>query len=139
MNRIKRPDGFSLIEVLAGLSIFAVVSAGLAATTISTVRANSTSRELTAASALIHSKIEDFRALDPAGNPDDLTAGTHNDASNPITPLGAAGGEFRRSWVVTTNTPKGGMSRIVVSVTFNNPDSYTMTGVTYVCRTSTCK
>ena len=139
MNRIERHDGFSMIEVLAGLTIFAVVSAGLAATTISTVKANSTSRELTAASALIHSKIEAFRALDPAANPADLTAGTHDDASNPITPLGTAGGEFRRSWVVTTNTPKIGMSRVVVRVTFNNPDAYTMTGVTYVCRTSTCK
>jgi prepilin-type N-terminal cleavage/methylation domain-containing protein len=139
MTRLGRKDGFSMLEVLAGLSIFAVVSAGLAATTISTIRSNATSRDLTAASALIHDKIEQFRALDPAANPAALTAGNHNDAANPITPLGAAGGTFDRSWVVTANTPKIGISRVVVSVTVKGRTQYTMTGVTYVCRTSTCK
>jgi prepilin-type N-terminal cleavage/methylation domain-containing protein len=131
--------GLSMIEVLAGLSIFAVVSAGLAATTISTIHSNTTSRDLTAASTLIHDKIEQFRAMDPAANPADLTAGEHDDPANPITALGAAGGTFERYWVVTANTPKIGVSRVVVSVTFNGSAPYTMTGVTYVCRTSTCK
>lgn len=128
-----------MIEVMAGLSIFAVISAGLAATTISTIHSNTTSRELTVASALIHDKIEQFRALDPAANPADLTPGEHTDGANPLTPLGQAGGTFERSWVVTANNPKLGASRVVVRVGFNAPTPYTMTGVTYVCRTTTCK
>jgi Tfp pilus assembly protein PilV len=139
MKRLRRHDGISMLEVLAGLSIFAVVSAGLAATTISTIKANSASRDLTAASALIHDKIEQFRALDAAANPADLTPGEHQDPANPLTPLGSAGGSFDRSWFVTANSPKIGASQVVVTVTLRSPTPYTMTGVTYVCRTGTCR
>lgn len=139
MKPLRSQRGISMLEVLAGLTIFAVVSAGLAATTIGTIRSNTTSREITTASALIHDKIEQFRALDPAANPADLSAGSHTDPANPLTPLGDAGGSFQRSWVVTANTPKLGVSRVVVSVSFAAPAPYTLSGVTYVCQTRDCK
>ena len=136
--RLGQQDGISLLEVLAGITLFAVVSVGLATTTISTIQANTASREMTTAAALIHDKMEDIRALDVSANPADLTAGTHQDPANPLTPLGAAGGTFTRSWVVTSNSPSLNISRVEVTVSFKTPEPRTMTGVTYVCRRRTC-
>jgi prepilin-type N-terminal cleavage/methylation domain-containing protein len=131
-------SGLSLIEVLAGIAIFSVVAAGLASSTVATIRANAVSRDTATAAALIQDKLEQFRALDPAGNPADLTAGTHSDANNPVNALGAAGGSFTRKWTVTANTPRRGLSQVVVTVSWASAQRRTLTGVAYVCSTSTC-
>jgi type II secretory pathway pseudopilin PulG len=126
------------VEVLVGVSIFAVIAAGLASSTIATARANGVSKETAAAAALVQDKIERFRSLDPTTNPAELTAGTHADPNNPVTALGAAGGYFTRTWTVTANTPRTGMSQVVVSVTWKNHAQRTLTGVAYVCSSATC-
>lgn len=138
MNQLRSNSGLSMIEVMFGISLFAVIAAGLASTTISTVKANATSKEIATAAALVHDKIEQFRALDPAAAPADLTAGQHNDPQNPLTPLGDAGGIFQRAWVVTPNTPTLMVSRVVVTVSWNGPAPYSLSGVTYVCQSRTC-
>ena len=138
MKRLTKQDGVSLLEVLAGITLFAIVSSGLAVSTISTIHSNTDSREMTTAAALVHDKLEAIRSLDPSGNPADLTTGTHSDAKNPLTPLGATGGTFTRTWTVTANTPSIKSTMVEVKVTFNGPETRTVTGVTYLCKTSTC-
>jgi prepilin-type N-terminal cleavage/methylation domain-containing protein len=130
--------GFSLIDVLAALSIFAVVAAGMAKGTIASLRTNGFSKETAMAAALVQDSIEKFRAIDPTTNSALLTAGTHADANNPITSLGAANGYFTRTWTVTANTPRTGMSQVVVNVSWTNDTTRTLTGVAYLCSTSTC-
>ncbi|MBI4517685.1 MAG: prepilin-type N-terminal cleavage/methylation domain-containing protein [Deltaproteobacteria bacterium] len=130
--------GYTVIEVLAAISIFAIVATGLSTTTAGTLKANGTSRRVAAATSLVQDKVEQLRALDPTTNPGDLTAGAHTDALNPITPLGQAGGKFTRSWTVIANTPKYGLSQVVVTVSWSNPESRSVVGVTYVCRTALC-
>jgi len=139
MKRKRRNQlGISLVEVLGGLTIFSVVASGLATSTVATMRSNKMSRNTGAAAALIQDKIEQFRALDPTTNPAELTAGSHSDANNPVTALGAAGGSYTRSWTVTANTPQQGLSEVVVTVSWSSPSTRTLTGVAYVCSTSTC-
>lgn len=138
MTRLTRQNGTSLIEVLAAVTIFAIVAAGAAVGTITTIKGNATSRGVTAAAALIHDKIEQLRALDPTANPADLKAGAHADANNPLTELGARGGIYRRTWVVTPNSPRRGLSEIVITVEWSDGVPRTLRSATYVCRSATC-
>ncbi len=135
---MRNEKGFSYVELLASLTIFSVVAAGLATNTVGTIRANGMSRGATAAAALLNDKIEQFRALDPATSPADLTPGYHADPRNPMNPLGQTGGNMNRTWVVTPNSPKSGLSEVVVTVTLTDPVPRTLSAVTYVCRTVTC-
>jgi len=139
VTTLRTEAGISLIEVLAALTVFAIIAAGAATGTISTTRGNATSRHATAASALIHDQIEQLRALDPATNPAALTNGSHTDPLNPISDIGTAGGIFTRTWTVTRNSPRTGLADVRVTVTWKDPSSRTLTSATYVCLTATCK
>ncbi len=138
MTRWTRQDGTSLIEVLAAVAIFAIIASGAAVGAIATIKGNNTSREVTSAAALIHDKIEQLRALDPIAAPADLRAGEHADPSNPLTALGGIGGTFRRTWTVTPDSPRRGLSVVVITITWNNGVPRTLRGATYVCRSATC-
>lgn len=138
MSALRNQRGISLVEVVTSVTLFAVAAAGLSAGTVANMRGNSSSRAASAASALIHDQIEKFRALDPTANPADLTEGTHQDSLNPVDGLGRAGGAFSRSWVVTADTPRQGLSEVVVTVSWRDPVQRSMSAVTFVCRTDTC-
>jgi len=138
MTRLHCEGGLSLLEVLAALTVFAIVAAGAAAGTIATIRGNSASRCATVAAALIQDKIEQLRSLDPSTNPGDLTAGTHNDTRNPMTELGQAGGMFNRSWTIVTNSPRLGLAEAKVTVTWKDPQARSLSSATYLCLSATC-
>jgi prepilin-type N-terminal cleavage/methylation domain-containing protein len=138
MKRLGTSAGFSLTEVLVSVSLFSIVAAGLATTTVGTTRNNNISKNVVAASALVNDKIEQLRSFDPDTNPADLTAGTHDDPANPITATGTAGGWFTRRWVVTKDTPATGLSTVVVTVSWSGNTTRSINGVTYVCTSRIC-
>ncbi len=135
--RLTNQTGLSLIEVLASVTLFAIVAAAMGVQTISTIQANSSSRNITAAASLIHDKMEQLRALDPAASPAALQPGTYHD-SDPLTETGQTGGIFTRSWTITGNTPRRGIAEVVVTVDWKDPIPRTLRSTTYVCRTATC-
>lgn len=139
MRSTKNQAGFSLLEVLSSMAVFAIAAAGLASTTVTTTRSNTSARAATVASFLIHDKVEELRSLDPATNPADFVAGTHYDANNPMTAAGTAGGAYTRSWQVIPNSPAPGLAEVVVVVSWNTPDgTRTLRASTFICRTVTC-
>lgn len=138
MNRLADQTGISLVEVLAAVTVFAIIAAGATVGTVSAIRGNTTSRGTTAAAALIHDKMEQLRALDPAANPAELQTGNHSDANNPLTELGARGGTYTRTWQVTLNSPRRGLSEVVVTVAWNDGVQRTLRSAMYVCRSATC-
>lgn len=138
MSRIATENGISLIEVLAAVTVFALVAAGAAAGTIATIRGNATSRGVSEATALIHDKIEQLRALDPTGNPADLASGVHNDPLNPMNALGQAGGTYSRSWTVVRNSPRQGLAEVTLTVSWTDSRPRTLKSATYLCLTPTC-
>lgn len=139
MRLKKNQSGFSLVEVLSSMTVFAIAAAGLATTTVSTTKSNGTSRTTTVASFLIHDKVEELRSMDPATNPADFAVGTHNDANNPMTALGEANGTYTRTWQVIPNTPAIGLAEVVVTVSWNTPDGpRSLQASTFICRTITC-
>jgi len=138
MTRRGDQGGFAMLEVMLAIGLFAIVAGSLSAVTVGSVRANNVSKQTSVATALIQNKVEHFRALNPAVSSADLTPGTHQDPLNPMTPLGNGNGTYNRSWVVTANTPKIGLSQVAVTVTWKGSSARTVTGVTYVCVTANC-
>ena len=130
-----RIAGFSSLEVLIGISLFSVVAAGLAVTTIGSTKSNATSRDVVSAYTLITSKVEEFRT-NPATA--DLTEGTHVDPGNPMTARGLPGGPFTRRWVVTHDVPKPGLAEVVLTVSWKNNGPRVATAVAYACITTSC-
>jgi type IV pilus assembly protein PilV len=110
--------GFSLVEALAAVGLLSIVVLGFAAGAERGVRYSSYNRNLATATTLAHDKIEELQSLVAATDPK-LTAGTHQDALNPLTAVGTNGGFYNRSWVVTNNSPTNGLKTIVVTVTWS--------------------
>ena len=137
-RRCRTRGGFTVIEVLAALTIFAIVAAGLAANSVASIRSNRSSRNLSAASELAQDKMEQLRALDPAANPADLTAGGHSDPANPLNEFGASGGRYTRTWTVTRNSPAAGLSTVVITVSWEESGTRTVRLAGYACQSRTC-
>jgi hypothetical protein len=135
---LAREAGLSTVEILAGITIFALVSAGSMVLSIGSMKATTTSRQATAAATLIYDKVDQLRALDPAASPADLAAGSHSDPLNPLTENGQTGGRFSRSWSVTEDSPEIGLSEVVITVQWEDYGPRSMRGTTYVCRRAAC-
>jgi Tfp pilus assembly protein PilV len=149
MNRFRSQDGISMLEVLASLTLFAVVASGLTTMTVSNIKLNSGAKTIAAATALMQNKMEQIRAIVPVVNtvPADLTIGTHNDPNNPMTALGEANGTFTRTWAVTSvpqylnGTVVGarpGIVQVAVTVSWSTPVPGRLTAVTFACTTANC-
>jgi prepilin-type N-terminal cleavage/methylation domain-containing protein len=130
--------GFTLLEVLGALAVFGVVAAGLAANVVSVVKWNRTSHGVSVATLLAQDLVEQLRALDPSANPAALTAGTHTDGNNPLTPSGVAGGRYTRTWTVTRDSPAPALSTVVVSVSWTDGATRTVRVTALLCQTPTC-
>ena len=107
MDKLKKENGFTLIEVLIALTIFAVGLLAVAALQTSAIKMNSTSNKLTNLSTLAMDQIEKLSALpyadpafDPAGNP------YQNTMDN-----------YTVSYSVTPNSPVPNIMTIQVTVT----------------------
>ena len=113
---MKTEDGYSLIEVLIAITIFAVGLLAIAGMQTSAIRMNSTAGKLTNLSTWGMDKIEELSALpyaDPwletAGNPpgNDSAGNTHQEVS----------GDYTISWTVTDDNPLPNTKNITVTVT----------------------
>lgn len=108
MKQLKKEDGFTLIEVLIALTIFAVGLLAVAAMQNSAILMNSNAGKLTHLSTWGMDKIEELSSLpyldaelDPAGNP-------HSDS-----PVDG----YTVSWTVIDDDPVSNVKRITVKVT----------------------
>ena len=115
-GKLRKKDGFTLIEVLVALTIFAVGLLAVAAMENSAILMNSTAGKLTNLSTCGMDKIEELSALpytDPwlqaAGNPpgNDSAGNTHQEIS----------ADYTISWTVIDNNPLPSTKNITVTVT----------------------
>ena len=116
MGKLKKEEGFTLLEVLIALTIFAVGLLAVAAMQTSAIKVNSTAGKLTNLSTWGMDKIEELSALpytDPwletAGNPPgmDSAGNTHQEVS----------GDYTISWNVIDDNPVTSTKNITVTVT----------------------
>jgi len=109
ITKLKKQDGFTLIEVLIALAIFAVGLLAIAAMQTSAIRMNSTGYRLTELSTLGIEKFEELMSL-PSTNAQ-LAAGTYTD---PSPPLG-----YTVTWTVVQDVFSANTRRITLTVTGN--------------------
>jgi general secretion pathway protein I len=108
--------GYSLVELLVAMALFAIAALGLSAGVIMVVRSGVSSDHLTRATILAQDKLEELAAL---GSP--LTGGT--DTPQP---------GFSRVWTVSSDDPETGVARIDVAVFWEDGDSQSVSLVTVV-------
>ncbi len=118
MGELKKEGGFTLIEVLIAITIFAVGLLAVAAMQNSAILMNSSAGKLTNLSTWGMDKIEELSALpyaDPwletAGNPpgNDSAGNTHQEVSGD--------GDYTISWTVIDDNPLTSTKNIRVTVT----------------------
>ena len=97
-------NGFTLIEVLIAISIFAIGLLAVAALQITAFQGNRVGDELTKATMLAQMQVEALKGAD--FNSATLAPGNYVDANNPIDETGAPapGGRFTRTWTIANNT-----------------------------------
>jgi type IV pilus assembly protein PilV len=106
MKRLKKENGFTLIEVLIALSIFAVGMLAVAAMQNSAVQMNSTADKLTHLATWGMDKIEELSAL-PYADPSLDSAGD---------PHGEISGDYTITWTVIDDSPKANIKNVTVTV-----------------------
>ncbi|MBU3948233.1 MAG: prepilin-type N-terminal cleavage/methylation domain-containing protein [Proteobacteria bacterium] len=110
-REISGENGFTLIEVLIAVSIFAIGLLAIAALQISTAHGNRVGDQLTKATMLAQMQVETlknagFNSAILKGDGANALVATANyvDPNNPIDENGVNGGRFTRTWTITNNT-----------------------------------
>ncbi|MBM4258983.1 MAG: type II secretion system protein [Deltaproteobacteria bacterium] len=102
-------SGFTLIEVLVGMVIFAISSLAVAMLMVNHTQLVSLNSQSSEAIALAQDKLEDLRTM----NYTDL-------ASNSAPPVTKKGVGYTTSWTVQQNTPATNMTTLTVTVAWNH-------------------
>jgi len=103
---IRKPDGFTLIEVAAGLIILAIGLLAIAAMQITSTRGGYFSRSVTQATILAQDKLEYLKNLSYSDS--NLSSGQHNEEI-------LSGTIFSRQWSIVEDTGNS-MKTITVTV-----------------------
>jgi type II secretion system protein I len=110
----KKNRGFTLIEVLIAMAIFAIGILAVASMQLSNTKNNTTGNITTQATMLARQKLEELKTV---GDVTTLSNGT--DPNNPLDAEGNTGGIYNRQWNVSN--PLGGNTsrRIAVTVSWD--------------------
>ena len=101
--------GFSLLEILVAISLFAITASGLAAFAMHSLRRTSANRSSTGAVIAAQHEIEDLRGLDYPAIASRSYATT------------ISGHPYGVGTAVANNTPASGMKQVTVTVTWSEP------------------
>lgn len=118
--RHKWREGFTVIEVIVAIAIFAIAVLGLAIGATSVMRANQTSYLNTIATNLAQDKLEELKAktsssITSCSSSCDTPAKVYNNVT------------FTRTWTVTSGSPTAGVNQIDVTVTWQDYTSHNLT------------
>ena len=102
--------GFTLIEVLIAMAIFAIGILAVASLQLSNTKNNTTGNITTQATMLARQKLEELKTV-----PDVTTLTSGTDPNNPLDADGNTGGIYNRKWNVSN--PLGGSTSRQISVT----------------------
>lgn len=108
-----RSSGFTLIEVMIAMAIFAIGILAVASLQLWNVKNNSTGNFTTLATLLARAQMEQLKNVS-----DVTTLASGSDPNNPIDANGNAGGLFTRSWVVTNPLTGNATRQIQVTVSW---------------------
>lgn len=120
----KGQAGFTLVEILVAMTIFAVAVLGLAVGATSVMRANQTSYFNTVATNLAQDKLEELKGMAVSALPTNCTAYAVSGCSDTKTSLGLT---FNRSWQIIANSPASGVNRLDVKIDWTDYISHSIT------------
>jgi Tfp pilus assembly protein PilV len=112
LRKPSRRRGFSLLDVLIGMTVLAVALGSALALAGNNARLVSLNQNTAAASLLAQNKLEELRNATYASIDSGSDAGTLNAQGDPD-------GIYSRSWTVTNNSPMANMKTIVVTVSWS--------------------
>jgi len=108
---LKRNKGFTLIEVLVAMAIFAIGILAVAKMQMWNVKNNTTGNIRTTATMLARAQLEELKSV-----ADVTTLASNTDPNNPIDENGNAGGIYTRTWIVTNSLGGTASRQIAVTV-----------------------
>jgi type IV pilus assembly protein PilV len=103
--------GFTLIEVLITMAVFAIGVLAVASMQYWSTRNTASGDIMTTAANLARAQMETLRSV-----PDVTTLADGSDANNPVDADGNAGGIYTRTWAVTNPLGGSGSRQIAVTV-----------------------
>lgn len=109
-KRLEKADGFTLVEILIAITIFAVGILGATSMQIMALQTNSKAGTTSEAYAVASEKMEQLLKMDYADINDDDSPETYNGNYNV---------EYNVSWNVQDNTPITNTKTITVAVAWN--------------------
>jgi type IV pilus modification protein PilV len=113
VNRNVDQEGFTLIEVLIAMAIFAIGILALAGLQVTYISGNASAQMQTEATALGTQVIEHLKSMP-------FDAADLDPAANPHQPPAGASGAYDVRWTVADNTPVNNAKTIDVTVTPRN-------------------
>lgn len=122
---MRRPRGYSLIDVLIGMTVLGIALSSAFTLSITTSRMATLNQHLGEATALAEARLESIR------NTDYTTVVSGSDAGT-LTAEGDPGGIYTRSWTVTNNVPQAPLKTVAVTVSWlqwGQTRTYVLTGV----------
>jgi len=111
--------GFTLIEILVAMVVFAIASLGLAMGVTSVMRSNQRSYLASIATNLAQDKLEELKASPASVGP------CMENCDNPKPETN--GVEFTRTWNVVDNSPVTGVKQIDVTVEWHDHTTHSFT------------
>ncbi len=113
--------GFTLIEILVAMVVFAIASLGLAMGVTSVMRSNQRSYLASIATNLAQDKLEELKAMSPVN-----VISCNSNCDNNSVPT-TDGVEFTRTWNVVDNSPVTGVKQIDVTVQWEDHTTHNFT------------
>ena len=109
---IGREEGFTLNEVLVSIAMISISILGFSLNTMSVIRGNYISKNVTTATFLAQDKIEQLKSPVPLTDVGNCAAPPEKD----ITATGSSGGIYARCWTIKDSPLGAGLREITVTV-----------------------
>lgn len=112
--------GFTLVELLVAVTIFAIGLLTVAGMQLSALRANMTAEEISIATALAEGALEELLARDPADPIFDTTMAGYESYSGIDTSTLRGGDKFAVQYRIEADNPTADLARVTVEVGYRN-------------------